>query len=230
MPPEIAPQTTQLKDALRALRYSLRKGRDTVRLSAPRSLPPPVSGIALSALDQIEVLARGVDHFACDVAHTVLGNTVPKSASLSEIAASSNPELEFSAAYYEVMKLVLRRLGAERALVYQSAARRAFARFSGAHDVFELAAQLTLHLADNESIIVDRTDERSPVDRSEVAAVAAFAGLLSLLADSNNANRDEVIFAATDLAAAFRKQISELRRKKDISAMAALFRRCAPHV
>lgn len=58
MSPDFAPQTTHLKDVLRSLRYALRRGRDTVKETAPRRLPAPASEIALSALGEIEEIGR----------------------------------------------------------------------------------------------------------------------------------------------------------------------------
>lgn len=226
MSPEFAPQTTQLKDALRVLRYTLRKGRDSVRETAPRRLP----GIALSAMDEIEVVARNVDHFVCHVAHSVLGGSAANSTGLRQIRASSQPEHGFSASYYETMKVVLRHIGAKRALVNQSAGRRAFARFSNTPDVYEQAAQLTLHLADDRSITIDQMDDRPPVTRSGTNVVAVFAALLSMLADPDDADREAMIFAATELAVALQEKILDLYQKKDVSTLAALLERCANHV
>ncbi|WP_431324759.1 hypothetical protein [Rhizobium sp. YTU87027] len=230
MSPEFAPQTTQLKDALRVLRYTLRKGRDTVKETAPRRLPAPASGIALSALNEIEILARNVDHFVCNVAHSVLGDSTTNLASLREISVSSRPEHEFSVAYYETMKLVLSHIGARRALVNQSAGRRAFARLAGSQDVFELAAQLTLELADDGSIAIDKLDERSAVTRTGTNVVAVFAGLLSMLAQSEDVSREAMISAATELAIALQEKVLDLYHKRDISALASLFERSAIHV
>ncbi|AJC80868.1 hypothetical protein IE4803_CH03702 [Rhizobium etli bv. phaseoli str. IE4803] len=230
MSPEFAPQATQLKDVLRSLRYTLKKGRDTVKETAPRRLPAPASGIALSALSELEVLARNVDHFVCDFAHSVLSDPATNSETMREIAASARPDHKFSAAYYQTMKLVLSRLGAKRALVSQTAGRRAFARLGHSQDVFELAAQLTLQLADDGSITIDQLDEQSPVTRSRIIVVAIFAAMLSFLAESDDADRDAIISAATDLAAAVQVTIQDLYQKKDISALASLLKRCASHV
>ncbi|NYJ12998.1 hypothetical protein GGI64_004079 [Rhizobium leguminosarum] len=230
MSPESTPQTTQLIDVLRSVRFKLKKGRDSVKRAAPRRLPAPASGMALSALSELEALARNVDHFVCDFAHSVLRDPARNSDNLREIVASSSSDHEFSAAYYLTMKLVLNRLGAKAALVRQSVARRAFARLNHAQDVFELAAQLTLHLADDGSITTDQLDERSPVTHSSIVVVAIFAVMLSLLAKSDEVDREAMIFAATDLATAFQSSIEDLYRKKDIPALAALFERCANHV
>ncbi|WP_106795793.1 hypothetical protein [Rhizobium sp. H4] len=230
MSPEFAPQATQLKDVLRSLRYTLKKGRDTVKETAPRRLPAPASGIALSALSELEVLARNVDHFVCDFAHSVLSDPATNSETMREIAASARPDHKFSAAYYQTMKLVLNRLGAKRALVSQTAGRRAFARLGHSQDVFELAAQLTLQLADDGSITIDQLDEQSPVTHSRIIVVAIFAAMLSLLAESDDADRDAIISAATDLAAAVQVTIQDLYQKKDISALASFLKRCASHV
>ncbi|OWV81706.1 hypothetical protein ATY77_00165 [Rhizobium sp. R634] len=230
MSPDFAPRTTQLKDVLRSLRYTLKKGRDTVKETAPRRLPTPASGIALSALGEIEVLARNVDHFMCNFAHSVLSDSAADTEGLREIAASSRPDYKFSVAYYQTMKLVLSHLGAKRALVRQSAGRRAFVRLSQSQDVFELAAQLTLHLADDDSIVVDQLDDRSPVTLSSITVVAVFAAMLSLLAVSDEADREAIISAATDLAAAVQVKIQDLYQQKDISALASLLKRCASHV
>ncbi|ANM20836.1 hypothetical protein AMK06_PE00076 (plasmid) [Rhizobium sp. N541] len=230
MPPEFAPQTTQLKDVLRSLRYTLKKGRDTMKETAPRRLPAPASGIALSALGEIEVLARNVDLFVCSFAHSVLSDSATNSESLREIAASSRPDYKFSVAYYGTMKLVLSHLGAKRALVNQSAGRRAFVRLARSRDVFELAAQLTLQLADDGSIAIDQLDDRSPVMGSRTIVVAVFAAMLSLLAESDDAEKEAMIFAATDLAVALQEKILNIYQKRDSSALASLFERCAAHV
>ncbi len=230
MSPEFAPQATQLKDVLRSLRYTLKKGRDTVKETAPRRLPAPASGIALSALSELEVLARNVDHFVCDFAHSVLSDSATNAEGMREIVSSSRPDQKFSAAYYQTMKLVLGRLGARRALVSQSAGRRAFVRLGRSQDVFELAAQLTLQLADDGSITIDQLDDQSAVTHSSIIAVAIFAAMLSLVAESDDADREAIISAATDLAAAFQATIQDLYQKKDISGLASLFKRCASHV
>lgn len=230
MSQEFAPQTTQLKDALRVLRYNLRKGRDSVRETAPRRLPAPASGLALSALNEIEVVARNFDHFVCNVAHSVLGERSKIPTSLRAVIASSNPEQAFSAAFYETMKLVLSYIGAKRALANQSAGRRAFAQLARSQDVFELAARLTLQLADDGSIAIDQLDDQSPVTRSGTNVVAVFAGLLSMLADPDEPDREAVIFAATELTVALQEKVLSLYRRKDTAALAALLERCANYV
>ncbi|PDT07973.1 hypothetical protein CO655_24635 [Rhizobium sp. M1] len=215
---------------MRSLRYTLKKGRDTVKETAPRRLPAPASGIALSALSELEVLARNVDHFVCDFAHSVLSDPATNSENMREIVSSARPDHKFSVAYYQTMKLVLSRLGAKRALVSQTAGRRAFARLGHSQDVFELAAQLTLQLADDGSITIDQLDDQSPVAHSRVIVVAIFAAMLSLLTETDDADRDAIISAATDLAAAVQVTIQDLYQKKDISALASLLKRCASHV
>ncbi|PDT32774.1 hypothetical protein CO671_28020 [Rhizobium sp. M10] len=215
---------------MRSLRYTLKKGRDTVKETAPRRLPAPASGIALSALSELEVLARNVDHFVCDFAHSVLSDPATNSENMREIVSSARPDHKFSVAYYQTMKLVLSRLGAKRVLVSQTAGRRAFARLGHSQDVFELAAQLTLQLADDGSITIDQLDDQSPVAHSRVIVVAIFAAMLSLLTETDDADRDAIISAATDLAAAVQVTIQDLYQKKDISALASLLKRCASHV
>ncbi|MDK4737071.1 hypothetical protein [Rhizobium sp. CNPSo 3490] len=228
MSPDFAPQTTtRLKDVLRSLRYTLRRGRDTVKATAPRRLPGPASEIALSALGEIEVFARNVDQIACKLAHSVVEDSA-KFKSFSEVIASSRPQYEFSIAFYATMKIVLSRLGAKRTLIHQSAALRAFGQTTGFQDVYQLAAQLTLHLADERSITIDQVDGLST--RAGLAVVAVFAGMLSLLAEQDDAGREAMIFAATDMAAALREKILDLYQKGDGPALAALFERCVSHV
>jgi len=230
MLPEIAPQATQLKDVLRALRYTLRKGRDTMREKAPRRLPTPASGIALSALDEIEVLARNVDQLACNFAHTVLGGSTSNYPDLRQIIASSNPENEFAVSYYEVMKVVLARLGAKRALVSESSGKRAFARLGRGQEVVEMAARLTLQLISEGSVAIDKLDERSPVNPPTANAVAVFAGLLAMLAESEDSDREAMISAATDLAVVHQEKIWGYSQKNDVPGVTSLLQRCAPHV
>ncbi|MBB4329957.1 hypothetical protein [Rhizobium leguminosarum] len=175
-------------------------------------------------------MARNLDHFVCNVAHSVLGERTKIPTSLRAIIASPRPEQEFSVTYYETMKLVLSRIGAKRALANQSAGRRAFAQLARSQDVFELAAQLTLYLADDGSIAIDQLDEQSPVTRSGANVVAVFAGLLSMLADPDEPDREAMIPAATELALALQEKVLDLYHKKDTSALAALLERCANHV
>lgn len=231
MATEFAPEaTTHLKDVLRSLRYSLRKGRDTVKETAPRRLPAPASEITLSTLREIEILAHNVDQFVCKVAHSVFSATATNSKRLRQIVVSSRPEYEFSTAFYETMKRVLSYLGATRALVNQGAGLRAYGRFADSQDIYQLAAQLTLHLSLDGSITIDQLDDRSSLTRSETIVVGVFAGMLSLLAEADDSDRDAIIFAASDLAVALQDKILNLYHNKDISALAALFERCAAHV
>ncbi|WP_413712552.1 hypothetical protein [Rhizobium sp. Rhizsp82] len=231
MATEFAPETTtHLKDVLRSLRYSLRKGRDTVKETAPRRLPAPASAVTLSTLREIEILAQTVDQFVCKVAHSVFSSTATNSKSLRQIVGSSRPEYEFSVSFYETMKRVLSYLGATRALVNQGAGWRAYSRFADSQDIHQLAAQLTLHLSLDGSITVDQLDDRASLTRSGTVVVGIFAGMLSLLAEADDADRDAIICAASDLAVALQDKILDLSQNKDISALAALFQRCAAHV
>lgn len=230
MSPDFAPQTTtRLKDVLRSLRYTLRRGRDAVKATAPRRLPAPASEIALSALGEIEVFARNVDQIACKLAHSVVDDSA-RIKSFSEVIASARPQYEFSIAFYETTKIVLSRLGAKRTLINQSAALRAFGRTAASQDVYRLAAELMLHVADEGSITIDQVDDRSVMTRSGLIVVAVFAGMLSLLAEQNDAGREAMIFAATDMAAALREQILDLYQKRDGFALAVLFERSVSHV
>lgn len=231
MASEFAPETTtHLKDVLRSLRYSLRRGRDTVKETAPRRLPAPASEITLSTLREIEILAHNVDQFVCKVSNTVFSATAANSKSLKEIVVSLRPEYEFSTAFYETMKRVLSYLGATRALVSQGTCLRAYGRLADTQDIYRLAANLMLDLSASGSITVDQLDDRSSITRPETIVVGVFAGMLSLLAEVEDGDRDAVIFAASDLAVALRNNILDLHQKKDVSAMAALFQRCAAHV
>lgn len=198
--------------------------------TAPTKLPPPASRIASSALREMGLLARSIDQMVSSVVHTVFGEVRLGSHKLQDMMASGGQSEEFSAVFYETMKIVLGRLGASRALVSQSAGRKAFGQVTS-RDAPELfAAQLTLRLLREEPIRIDDLDAYSPVSKETVAQVAIFSVLLYLLSDRDDEDCGKMIEAATDLATALQNEITQACQTQDGVALSSFFGRYAPHV
>lgn len=230
MRPQFAPDAAQLKDALRGLRYVFRRGCDAVQATAPTKLPPPASRIALTAIREMGLLARNVDQIVSSVVHTVFGEVTLGSHKLQDMVAPGGLSEEFSAVFYETMKIVLSQLGASRALVSQSAGRKAFAQVMSCDAPEHFAAQLTLQLLREEPVRIDYLDAHSPVSKETVAQVAVFSVLLYLLSDRDNEDYAKMIQAATNLATALQDEIAQACRTQDGAVLSSLFARYAAHV
>ncbi len=227
--PQFAPDATQLKDALRGLRYALRRGCDAVQETAPTNLPPPASRIALTALREMGLLARSVDQMVSSVVHTVFGEATLGSHKLQDVMVPGGQE-EFSAVFYETMKIVLSHLGASRALVSQSAGRKAFIQVTSRGAPEQFAAQLALQLLREEPVRIDYLDAHSPVSKETVAQVAVFSVLLYLLSDRESGEYAKMIQAATALATALQDDILQALPTQNGDVLSSLFARYAAHV
>ena len=228
--PQFAPDAAQLKDALRGLRYAFWRGCDAVQGTAPTKLPPPASRIALTALREMGLLARSVDHMLSTVVHTVFGEVTLGSHKLQDMMVPGGKSEEFSAVFYETMKIVLSHLGASRALVSQSAGRKAFSQVTSRDAPEQFAAQLALQLLREEPIRIDYLDAHSPVSKETVAQVAVFSVLLYLLSDRESGDYAKMIQAATALATALQDEILQAFRAQNGAVLSSLFARYAAHV
>ncbi|MBP2238737.1 hypothetical protein J2Z31_005278 [Sinorhizobium kostiense] len=198
--------------------------------TAPTKLPPPASRIALTALREMGLLARSVDQMLSSVVHTVFGEVTLGSHKLQDMMVPGGKSEEFSAVFYETMKIVLSHLGASRALVSQSAGRKAFGQVTLRDAPEQFAAQLALQLLREEPVRIDYLDAHSPVSKETVAQVAVFSVLLYLLSDRESGDYAKMIQAATALATALQDEILQAFRTQNGAVLSSLFARYAAHV
>ena len=228
------PDAMPLREALRGLRFFLRRGGETIAETFdPDVLPRPAAGFASAALREAGGLVRSVDEIASDVAKTVLGGTSRTAAPLQDFIGKPHAAAEFAVSVYVSLSAVLRHLGAPGVLVSEAAARSAFDNLAASPPemaVENRAAHLTLCLLDARVIRGSTAQQAALVPHAALQAVSLFAVMLWLQAERSDAENEAALVAATDMAVALAPRISAAVAQRDTSQIAALFTKYVPHV
>lgn len=226
-PPDAAP----LREALRGIRFMLRRGgatvADTLTLD---TLPEPAAGLARRMIREVEGIARTVDEAASAAAKTVLGEQDSPSETLEELVGHYAAAAEFGRAIYMALDAVLRRIGVADAFISEMSAQSTFATWRRDHPEGEpedWAAELTLRLLEARVI---RGAVPSGAKIGDVEPIALFAVLLWLQSDRSDSENEAVLEAAADIAAAKGPEVASVVRSCDPKAIAALYRKYVDHV
>lgn len=206
--PQTFPDPMPLREALRGLRFLLRRGGETLA----ETLPAPAS----AAIAQVEGLAQVADDLASGVVRKVLGGDEAPTDRLADLSES-----EFGVALYVALRSVLKRLGAPGVFVSEAAAREVFTRDPAA---------LALGLVEARVIRGATAQEAARVPGAALEPVAIFAVLLWLQAARSDAENEAVLDAATDLAMVKALEIAAIMAARDHTGIAKLFARLVPHV
>jgi hypothetical protein len=215
-----------LREALRGLRFMLRRGGETlVDTMAIEGLPRPAADLAGAVLREVGGLARNVDEMASGLAKTVLGGQEPQSLTLNDLGAGRGAEAQFGAAVYVALRSVLRHLGAPGVFVSEAAARHAYAA-GHATD----AATLTLRLLEARVMRGTTAQEAARVPGAALESVAIFAVLLWLQSTRSEDENEDALDAATDLAVALAAEVGPACAARDAARIDALYARYVSHV
>lgn len=203
------PDALPLREALRGLRFLLRRGGETLAETlGVENLPGPAGDLA--------GIAEKASELASGVARSVLTPAAPPPDTLDHLS-----QAQFGAAIYVALRSVLKRLGAPGVLVSEAAARAAWQSDP---------ARLALSLVDHKVIRGLLAHEAEQVPGAALEPVAIFAVLLWLQAARSDAENEAVLDAATDLALAKAADIAAAMASADHARITALFARLVPHV
>lgn len=220
----IPPDPMPLREALRALRFMLRRGGETlVETIGVEGMPKPAADLAGLVLREMTDLARNVDEIASGFASAVLGGHEQPSVHLNDLATDDASAARFAAAVYVALRSVLRRLGAPGVFVSEAAARRAWGQGTD-------AAALTMCLLRERVVRGTTALEAARVPGSALEPVAIFAVILWLQSTRSDHENEAALDAATDLAIALADRIAEACAAHDTGRIAALYSRYAAHV
>ncbi|MFN3606121.1 MAG: hypothetical protein ACK4SS_02840, partial [Cypionkella sp.] len=111
--PNPLPDTMPLRDLLRGLRHTVRRGGETLWDVMPiDQLPPPATHLAGAVIREMGELAKGAGEVASGFARIALGGAdAPHSAPL-KLTAHLGAEDAFAQGIYAALRLVLQRLDA----------------------------------------------------------------------------------------------------------------------
>lgn len=228
------PDPMPLREALRGLRFFLRRGGETIAETFDlEALPKPAYDFANAALREAEGIARSVDEIASEVAKAVLGGAGSSAAPLQDYMGKPNAGGEFALAFYVALSAVLRHLGAPSVLVSEAAARNAFetlATQAPGVTVEDRAAQLTLCLLEARVMRGTTAQQAALVPGAALESVSLFAVMLWLQAARSDDENEAALMAATDMAVAMASQISAAMTQKSADQIAAMFRKYVSHV
>lgn len=227
-PPDAAP----LREALRGIRFLLRRGgatvADTLTLDA---LPDPAAGLAKRMIREVEELARSVDEVASTAAKGVLGSHDNPSDKLDEIVGHSTAAAEFGRAIYMALDAVMHRIGVGDAFVSEMSARSVFAEWRQDHpdgEPQDWAADLTLRLL--KARVIRGAVPVGNCGIGSVEPVALFAVMLWLQSDRSESENEAVLEAAADIALARATEVAATIGRGDQGQIAALYRKYVHHV
>jgi hypothetical protein len=230
----IPPDPVQLRDALRGLRFFLRRGGETIAETLNvEALPKPASNLVGVVLREVDGLARSVDGIASDMAKTLLGGHKPQVAQLDDLIAQPNSESVFAAAFYVALTSVLRRLGASSVFVSEAAARSAIDMVSlreSTESTTGYGARLTLALLEARVIRGTTAQQAALVPGAALEPVSIFAVMLWIQSERSEAENEAALNAATDMAVALAPEVSIAFYERDGNRIKALFTRYVPHV
>lgn len=233
-PLSIRPDPMPLREALRGLRFMLRRGGETiVETMAVETLPKPVSTLAGAILNKVGGLARNVDEAASGFAKSVLGGHGAQNLTLQDLSMAGRTEAELAAAVYVALSTVLGRVGAPDVFVSEAAARIVFAQavaYSGIGSTTATAARLTLDLLDARVIRGTTAHEAAQVQGAALEPVAIFAVILWLQSTRSDDENAEALEAAADLAVVLAQDVAKACSVRDAAKLEALYVKFASHV
>jgi hypothetical protein len=226
----IRPDPMPLREALRGLRFMLRRGGQTlVETMDVDVLPKPFAAIAGSVLREMEGFARNIDEVASGFAKSVLGGNASHNVSLTDPATQPDADAQFAAAVYVALGTVLGRLGAPGMFVSEAAARGVFAGLR-AQAAPKSAAQLTLDLLDARVIRGFTGQDSARVTGTAIGPVAVFAVILWLQTNRTDDENEAALAAATDIAVVLAADVNTAFAARDTDAIQDLYMRYAAHV
>ena len=228
------PDAMPLREALRGLRFLMRRGGETIAETFDLdALPKPASDFANVALREAGDFVRTVDEIASDVAKTLQGGTASSVLPLREFMEKPNARGDFAVAFYVALTAVLRHLGAPRVLVSEAAACAAFDRLPAGvsgEAVENRAAQLTFFLLEARVIRGTTAQQAALVPSAALEAVSLFAVMLWLQVARSDEENEAALMAASDMAVALAPEISAAVAEKNTARIAALYKKYVSHV
>lgn len=214
-----------IKDVARSLRFVAERGGRTLKQALPLdALPEPAARLAEGALATVERLGATAQRGVSGLAHSLLDPDGPPS---PLTAADPDAEARFAVALQSGLTRALALLGAESALVSETAAARAWRQVMAAGPgATEAETAAALHQALVATGVVREVvwPEQITLPLPEARVLALFAVLLAMQGDPGDF--DNRLAAATDMALALRADILAA----DAPALAALFADFHDHV
>ena len=216
-----------LKDTLRALRLTLRKGRDLLP-PLHDELPRPLKDVANTVLHGVDVIGEEVESVTSKAAHELLDTKkqLDEEAMLgARPGGNGASEAAFAEAAYHALSHALGLLGAEGYLVSEVSAAEAYraAARSGAgkQSRHDQAARLMAAMIDRQ--VVRRLSSGSDELGGTAARQALFACALWLIApagERSGRDEDERLAICVEVASALGPDLDAAG--KDVAALSAL--------
>lgn len=222
---------TGIMDGLRTLRYVARQVRRHTKAFGPdRVLPEPFSRPARSMLEQVDGVTTMIGQQTEDVLRRVLKGGHGPAQSLDTLVKDRNAVEAFSRTVYGGLRTALGQLGAEEALVLESAAQQAFratlAEMTPDQEAF--AARLYAHLMAKRVVRDVADSDTTTAPARDIPAIAVFAVVLWLICDRDATEDDDLIHACTSLALGLRDDI--IAAGHDTAPLSRLFAEFRHHV
>jgi hypothetical protein len=227
--PSLHAAALPLKDALRALRFGLRRARTLID-PAHAPGPEPLAALAGRVLAEADHIAAEVDRVASRIGRDLLDGSADAPPPLDALEDGREVEAAFGAAANRALVRAARYLGAEDALASETRAAEAFrAARADTGPAARQAARLFAELTGRRALLSVAGAPAGPAG-VDIEQVAPFALVLWTLADRGDAPEDEeaLLLACCDFARALGPDVAAA--EGDPEAMATLIDRYADKV
>ncbi|WP_421723162.1 hypothetical protein [Bauldia sp.] len=226
-----------LKDALRAIRFFLYRGRTFAKRRSD-ALSAPIGGVARAIVSEVDDVATRVNSVAGGMSRRFLDAPVAvdsDAVTFDDILSIDRAEIAYAQAAYRPLSKAFGYLGAEAALVSEASAAGAYASVMGTPAEgagrFDQAAALVDEMLRRRVIrqvlVAADPDDPEALTAADMPMVAVFALALWLLAERNafiDDDNDTLLFACCDVAVALKDDIrTRLGDRTELRALIAAY-------
>lgn len=220
------PATLSVKDALRAVRFEMYRGRTFAKRRSV-TLGAPIGDVARAIVSEVDGVATRVNNVAGGMSRRFLEApfAVDQDAvAFDEIVSIDRAEIAYAQAAYRPLSQAFGYLGAEAVLVSEAAAAGAYASVMGGSELggselggdhFRQAAALVDEMLRRRVIrrvLIHEGGQTASLAEADMPMVAVFALALWLLAERQavaDDDNDTLLFACCDVAVALKDDIRE---------------------
>lgn len=223
-----------IREALRGVRFALKRGGESLRASVPGQQDPSTAAkFARSVVDEMMDLGHFVNARASAIANSVIGSHPDLKAMLDDVVLSEDADAVFPATIYAAMKIALDRLQIKGVFVSEVAAQKAFKaeKAEGLGDsVPKFAARLAFRLHEFKLLKGQPIALNSRFNQDAILPVCIVGGLLWFQSNRHDDDQMDALHSAIDLALIKADDIGIVFKSGDQEALAVLFSKYAANV
>jgi hypothetical protein len=223
------PDRVAMRDALRSVRYVLRRVSSSLHNIAP---PPGPGGVlAQRAAQEMGLLTARVDQAASELARTLLIGPRLRPADLHVDLNASTRSAQFALALYKAVQSFFRRFDIDNQLVSELVARECFERVLSLRPAgASMFGALLVHELLKANVVFGEEPQAIDMEPTTARPLAIFSAILWLLSERQADEDEQALLAAQDITAAMQAEIIVAITTRHMDRLAEMFDDLAPHI